>query len=323
MTPMDSSSRVVVNGSIVSLLLAVGLVAGVIGVGRHLALSDAQAPVALSIIDAPEASSPQCAELLERLPSKVGGFRSVDLVDPAPEGAAAWAKSSQQRVTLRCGVDAPAQFSDLSVVDDGWMRVGDETPGSTLSTWYRVGSTPVVAVTADQDADSAVTELIEQVGAGDGPAAKPHPIALSTLASSGGASSGEGAEVVSRQCRGLMAALPQVDGYQLRVLDASEVGPGVADGTMAAWVAEGREPVVVRCGVALPQAYEPGAALQQVNDVAWLEDSTLGNGTTASTLYGLGYEQIVAVNLPQALGTEVLTPLSNAIAKNLPEQPQP
>lgn len=318
MTPMDSSSRVVVNGSIVSLVLAVGLVAGVIGVGRHLALSDAQAPVALSIVNAPEASSQQCSDLLERLPSKVGSFRAVDLVDPAPEGAAAWAKSSQQRVTLRCGVDAPAQFSALSVVDDGWMRVGDETPGSTLSTWYRVGSTPVVAVTADQDADSAVSELLEQVGSGDGPAADPHPVALSTLDPSG-----DGAEVLSRQCRGLMAALPQVHGYTLRVLDASEVGPGVADGTMAAWVAEGREPVVVRCGVALPQAYEPGAALQQVNDVAWLEDSTLGNGTTASTLYGLGYQEVVAVNLPQALGTEVLTPLSNAIAKNLPEQSQP
>lgn len=78
---------------------------------------------------------------------------------------------------------------------------------------------------------------------------------------------------------------------------------------------------MVRCGVAFPSAYEAGAQIQQIDSVAWFEDTTLGNGTTASTWYALGREIVVAVSVPQNSGNAALVEMTKIIEKHTAESP--
>lgn len=133
-----------------------------------------------------------------------------------------------------------------------------------------------------------------------GPAPEQHPAPLADLAAG---ADGAGA------CDSLLAAAPDsiAEGYT-RVDAVSE--------QTVAWSAAGQDAIVLRCGVADPANYGPGARLDQINGVPWFEDVKLANGTTASTWYAMGRDVQVAVSLPQAESNEAITNLTNLIAEH-------
>lgn len=296
----------------VSLGLAVALVLGVLVGARVFFNRVALQPVAMSQVPAPEASSAECASLIDALPATLAGLKRAELAEPAPDGAAAWQASSTERITLRCGVDAPAQYTPYSQPEDidgaRWLRVNDATPGSTLATWFTVDRSPVLAVTADtqqlRDGTAPVSGI--DTAALTGPAPEQHPAPLADLAAGGDAAGADGA---GGACDSLLAAAPDSisDGYT-RVDAVSE--------QTVAWSAEGQDAIVLRCGVADPENYGPGARLDQINGVPWFEDVKLANGTTASTWYAMGRDVQVAASLPQAESNEAITNLTNLVAEH-------
>lgn len=294
----------------VSLGLAVALVLGVLVGARVFFNRVALQPVAMTQVPAPEASSAECTSLIDALPSTLADLKRAELAKPAPEGAAAWQASSTERITLRCGVEAPAQYTPYAQTEDiddaRWLRVNDATPGSTLATWFTVDRSPVLAVTADtqQLRSGAAPVAGIDTSALTGPAPEQHPAPLADLAAGGGAG--------AASCNSLLAAAPDsiADGYT-RVDAVSE--------QTVAWSAEGQDAIVLRCGVAAPENYGPGARLDQVNGVPWFEDVKLANGTTASTWYAMGRDVQVAASLPQAESNEAITNLTNLVAEHTGE----
>ena len=290
----------------ISLGLAVALVLGVLVGARVFFNRVALQPVAMTQLPAPEAASAECTSLIDALPSTLANLKRAELAEPAPEGAAAWQASSTERITLRCGVDAPAQYTPYVQTEDidgaRWMRVNDATPGSTLATWFTVDRSPVLAVTADtqqlRDGTAPVAGI--DTSALTGPAPEQHPAPLADLAAG---ADGAGA------CDSLLAAAPDsiAEGYT-RVDAVSE--------QTVAWSAAGQDAIVLRCGVADPENYGPGARLDQINGVPWFEDVKLANGTTASTWYAMGRDVQVAASLPQAESNEAITNLTNLIAEH-------
>lgn len=286
------------------------LVLGVVVGAKVVFERAAKQPVPMSDLPAPLADSPECAELIDSLPDSLIGHDRAEIMDPAPDGVAAWASSSTERVTLRCGVDLPLQYTSYAPTEtvDGveWLRITDATPGSTLQTWYAVDREQVVAVTADSEslggADEPVSDLSATIAALPAAEHEPFPAPLSQLA--------DGDTGV---CGDLLAALPDTVADDYERVDVPE------DHTVA-WVADGREPVVLRCGVAPPENYQPGLQLNQVNDIVWFEDTVLASGTTAATWFALGRETDIAVSTPQDVSSEVLVQLGDVIAAETAEQ---
>ncbi|MFC4602298.1 DUF3515 domain-containing protein [Rhodococcus kronopolitis] len=149
-------------------MLVVGIVVAAVVAGRNPVLE----PVALGTVPAAAAGSPECAALTGSLPEQIGDFTRAELVDPAPEGAAAWQSVDAQEIVLRCGVDRPAEFnaaSALQVIDGvQWFEIpGDE--GIDASTWFAVDRAVYVALTVPhglgptplQDASTAVAAALE------------------------------------------------------------------------------------------------------------------------------------------------------------------
>ena len=285
-----------------ALLLVVGAVVGARVYFNKVALQ----PVAMTDLPAPEADSQACTSLIDDLPSDLHGHPRAELAEPAPQGAAAWRSSSTERITLRCGVDIPAQYTDYAVTEDidgaRWLRVDDITPQSTLATWYTVDRSPVIAVTADADLTGGQAPIdgldLAALEQHDQPR---NPAPLTEL---------EAAD--SSKCSGLLEAAPDsiAEGYT-RTEPASE--------NTVAWHAKGRDPIVVRCGVAPSPNYGPGEQLAQVNGIPWFEDVKLANGTTASTWYALGRDSGIAASLPQAESNEAITNLTALIAEHTAE----
>lgn len=102
----------------VSLGLSLALVLGVLFGTKYYFENVARQPVSVSAIDSPDASLPECAELVENLPERMMGQKRSELVEPAPEGVAAWADISSMATVLRCGVDMPLQYTDYSQTVD-------------------------------------------------------------------------------------------------------------------------------------------------------------------------------------------------------------
>ncbi|SDS13534.1 DUF3515 domain-containing protein [Corynebacterium timonense] len=296
------------RGLVIAILaLALALVGGVLIGARVVYDRVNNQPVAMTPLPSPLADSPECAAFVDQLPDRVDGHLRAELAEPAPDGAAAWQASPTERITLRCGVDLPQQYNEYTPTTESqgvrWMRVDDPTAGSTFSTWYTVDRVPAVAVTSEETGG-----FREDPPSGIGAQAlprddiQPAPAPLSGLAP--GPAEG---------CSALMADLPEqiADGFEPLDVDHPDT---------AVWVAEGREPIVVRCGVAEPENYEAGAQLYQINDVTWFEDTTLANGTTSSTWFALGRTSTVAAHLPQAEGNEAVTALTEAISRTVPER---
>lgn len=287
-----------------SLGLALFLVVGVLFGSKYFFNEYARQPVAMTPLPSPEAGSQQCAAFVESLPDRMGGLPRAELADPAPEGAAAWAETSDQPTTVRCGVDLPFQYTQYSTTEsiDGtqWLHVKDMTPGSTLTTWYTTNRFPIVALTSwsdqfPEDISPVVAELEEQTQT-------PRPAPLSELAQADNANT----------CSALDKSLPALgalaEGYTYNTRFSSD--------HTHVWTADFREPIVVRCGVVEPAGYEAGVQLQQIDDIPWFEDTTLAEGTTAGAWYALGRNVNVAVHTPQDAAQEALVVISRAIAEN-------
>lgn len=292
----------------VALALAIVLALGVL-IGAKLVYSTAaNQPVTMAALDTPDASSPECEALIDALPGKLLGHKRAELAEPAPAGAAAWASNSTERVTLRCGVSLPLQYTSLStlVPAEGvdWLQVIDATPGSTMQTWYSIGTFPVIAVTADAESmkkhDSPVEGLTDALNSLQEVDSTPHPAPLSDLA----------APAANKQeCTSLMQSLPAspAEGYTRAELDLPAT---------AAWVKQGHEPIIVRCGVNDPENYQAGARLNQVDDIPWFEDTKLANGTTAGAYFALGRSVNVVMSMPSDAGNSAITAVTKAVSAN-------
>lgn len=294
----------------ISLALAILLVLGVL-FGAKIAFDRATSqPVVMSDLPAPLSDSAECAQLIDTLPDEALGHDRAEIAEPVPAGVAAWASSSIERVTLRCGVDLPNQYDEYSepIEVDGvrWLQIRDATPQSTLETWYTVDRSHVVAITADgptmDGADNPVADLSEAVATLPTENRRPAPAPLSQLA--GGDTT---------VCTPLMDNLPDTLTEDYTRIDIDEAHT-------AAWTAPGLEPVILRCGVAPPENYRPGEQLNQVNDIPWFEDTVLANATTSSTWFALGRATDIAVNLPQAAGSSAIVELGDLIVEHTPEQ---
>lgn len=348
----DEVQRLTGPGTIIALVLAVGLVVGVI-IAARIAYDRAEhQPVTLNTIDAPGASSHECTSLIDNLPDHVGSYDRVSLAKPAPDGAAVWI-DGEKRITLRCGVQAPDSYTALSTTEehgtdesDGhsesirWLGIADarggDKPVTDSVTWYTLGRAQEVAVTGPEDVAQDLSDLSEALHhnpvSSASATAHPAQTPLSTLPVTDTAAA-------STQCRSVLDALPDHFGTLTRTTKDA-LGNDLPHG-MAAWTAPRRDPVVVRCGVQQPENYHPGAQLQQINDVPWFNDETPGNqsttedssteapsadnssqsnssaGATDNTWYALGYSDIVALSMPASSGNTVITTLSNAIGKNM------
>lgn len=338
---------------VLSTVLAILLIVVVIAAAKITMDKKVYAPVAMGPVDAPEASSQVCSDFVAALPRDLDRFRSVEVRDPAPDGAAAYRDSSGAELSVRCGVNVPDQYTVLSPVftsgDARWTAVSDATPGSDLRTWYAVGGSPAVAVTASSDVGSAlegVGSTLSSLYDANSPA-KPAPYPLSEAPVAGGShgsgkagnsgGSGEtgtsGGATESPACRKFLESLPDALGdWRLahtvagssKVKNADALPEGVdksvfdkAPSGSATYLADGHEPVVIRCGLEMPEAYEPGANLTQIDDVPWFSDPSLSRGSTMGHWYALGREQIVGLAMPQSAGDEVITSVTSAISSSL------
>lgn len=295
----------------IALALAVLLALGVIVGAKMYQDSQARKPVLLSSPELPDEDSPECAALLDRLPDRLGGTLGglvrAELADPAPLGAAMWRNTSGEEVTLRCGVSVPTQYTELSATEeiDGvtWIRVNDASPGSTLSTWFAVGRTPVVAVTADASRDGDIGDLSQALGtdADVGGAPAPNPIPLTDLA----------APDADGRCSALLAALPGELAGRARADDAD-----LPAGTMV-YSDDAGSLISIRCGLAEPPGYAgTDQQLTQINDIVWFSEPSMSAGDVG-TWFALGRERFVAVHAPIGEASGLLPAISDAIAANL------
>lgn len=265
-----------------SLCLAVGMVAVVL-VGARMV---SHQPIVLSEVDAQKASSDECSSLIDALPGKAGGQRRAKLAEPAPAGSAAWSSST----TLRCGVDLPAQYTTLmhtqSVDGVEWLPITD-ADDEGRATWYSVNRTPVVAVTSDADVLGDLSPAVAELKTAD---TKPAPAPLSELPAK-----------KDERCQAILKAMPQdLAGMELQRVDDASV----------AWVSaednpRPTEPIVARCGVALPKSYQPGARLTQVNDTAWFFEGPVA--------YSVDHSPVVAVHASPAAGNAPLVRIGRAL----------
>lgn len=283
---------------LVALVISLVAVAAVILGARYVLGEAASRPVSLPEVPAPQADTNECEALLSDLPEKIDGHNRVELADPAPQGAAAWAKSSEERVTLRCGVELPDQYTELSATEEiggvEWLAVSDAD--SELTTWFSVDRTPIAAVTTSsgegiEDLAPAIADALE---------ADEHEPAPAPLA--------EADVVEPERCDGLMDSLPET--LADRALTEHPSG-----GPRAAWTAPGLEPVALACGVELPESYRPGERITQVDDVAWFEDPDDG------TFYALGRDAIVALHAPDTEGNEAIVAASDLVAAHTEKAP--
>ena len=347
-----------------SLGLSLGLVAVVLAGARI--IGGGAPTVTLSDLPAEHAESAECQQLIDSLPDEVADLPRAEIAEPAPAGVAAWAAGSsdaggnyRDQVSLRCGVDTPFQYSEYShtqvVAADGassrenssgsssdgntvteWLEVQDQTPGSTLTTWYSTNRFPTVAVTVDRvggnaagndgagtgtagentEQDSAATSreahkaIAQLTGATEALELRkhqPHPAPLSEL------TSGSSDDLAA--CQSLISAahdgFTPAEGYELYDDTAKDT---------VAWTHPGYEPIVLRCGIAEPDV-PLGERLQQINEVPWYEDTVLADGTTASTWYPLGREVAVAVSTPQAAAQESLSRITELLKQHTAAAP--
>ena len=290
---------------IIALVLAILLVVGVIVGARMVAERAYQTPVAIAEVDSPAAGSSECGDFIAAMPTTVIGLRRAVIADPAPAGVAVWQKTASRQITVRCGVAAPAGTK--------WLQVVDTTPGSTLQTWYTTDRDKVVAVTADGEAlqshsmPEVITTFSDALAALPAGSANRSPIPLSELPAA------EGED--TSKCNGLLSTLPETINAGGTQYSRAKQPSGAPE--LAAWTAPGAEPIVVRCGVEFPTTYEAGARLSQVNHTPWFEDTTLGNGTTASVWYAVDAHPVVVLSTPQAAAQSALVQVSQAIRSKL------
>lgn len=294
---------------VICLVLAVVFTIAVIAGARVLMQRTTLTPVAMGPVDAPEADSPTCSDFASSLPQALGEFRNVGVLDPAPAGTAAFKTLGGAQLNVRCGVRLPDQYTVLSrTVDAGgaqWFEVKDATPGSDLHTWYTVNATPTVAVTGTQDAGQQLAPVGEHTQNFTGAARAPQPYPLGDIPMV----SSPAADTV---CQRMLDALPpSFSGYQRIQRDD-------APSRSATYLSDGAaEPVVVRCGAQMPESYQAGERISQVDDVAWFAEPSTAQGSTSGRWFALSHEQIVAVSMPNDAGNAAVEAITTAISSSM------
>lgn len=133
------------------LLLAVG-VAGLGLFARYTAEQESQAvlaqeqarrtgPLALPPVPAPKAGTPECSTVLNALPRELVVHGTPvprrALAEPVAPGTVAWGDAKHDPITVRCGIDAPAELTPTSQLADisgvGWLRIAEGDKSSWLA----------------------------------------------------------------------------------------------------------------------------------------------------------------------------------------------
>lgn len=142
---------------------------------------------ALPEIAAPAAGSAECRTLLERLPAALTspGLKATDgaggtelrrrsLAPPEPAGTAAWGRDGDI-VTLRCGIDRPAELTRtaplLEVSGVRWLRID----GEGLSTWVAVDRAVYLGLTFGDHAGTGPLQDLSETITGTLPAQRVQP----------------------------------------------------------------------------------------------------------------------------------------------------
>ncbi len=157
--------------------LAAVLVVGVIIASQVLGDEDAAAPaptstaelpprpsgpLALVPVDAPDAGTPSCTNLVNALPAKLPSngkeLTRLPIADPAPLGAAAWAGDRGEPVVMRCGLGKPAEYKQTAQLRQvnkvNWLPV----EGDGATTWYTVDRPVYIALTIPDNAGTGVVQ---------------------------------------------------------------------------------------------------------------------------------------------------------------------
>lgn len=152
-----------------AIAIPVALVVGVLVAAFIAGRNPVHAPVSLGAVPAPASGSPECVALMEALPDTLDEMERAELVDPAPESAAAWQPAEGEPVVLRCGLDRPLEFnqaSPLQVVNGvQWFEVSGEAIGSNSSTWYLVDRGVYVALTMPNTVGPTPIQQMSEVAA--------------------------------------------------------------------------------------------------------------------------------------------------------------
>lgn len=296
---------------IFALVLGILTVVGVFAGSYLVYQKAAHAPVPVSLIDAPQAESAECSAFINSLPDSLSGYQQVGIVDPAPAGVAAFARNSEDRIIVRCGIHYPEQFTRFSEVsttgESQWFSVADVTePNNPRETWYTVSTSPVIAITAQAGAFKPA-ELTAAVAALPHIAPEPQPTLIDVLAPGSVAGCTEFNEALKS-----LGTVPTNAG-DYTVADQVDV-----NGTVA-FTLEGAEPALIRCGVEPLPGYAPGTQLIQVTDLTWFNDTTLGGGFTTGVYAPMNFGTTVAMQLPTTVAANFMTDLAPLLTKALPK----
>jgi hypothetical protein len=120
-------------------------------------------PLAVAPVDAPDAGSQACTDLLAALPVDLPENPGRPIAEPAQPGARAWA-ASPRPVVLRCGLPRPQELTPTSTLTEvngvSWLTVTDGTPEPTLVTYVAVDRGVYVALTTPTQIGSAPVQTV-------------------------------------------------------------------------------------------------------------------------------------------------------------------
>lgn len=129
---------------------------------------DRTGPLALVSIDAPDAGSQACTDVIKALPQQITDAGDKvprrSLAKPAPSATVAWGDAQHEPIVLRCGMSRPpelTQTAQLGTVNDvQWLDVvGD---AGTL-THYVVDRSVYIALTESKDAGTGPVQAVAAV----------------------------------------------------------------------------------------------------------------------------------------------------------------
>jgi hypothetical protein len=120
----------------------------------------------------------------------------------------------------------------------------------------------------------------------------------------------------SPQCAALVHALPKTLTNGKTPLHGRQLASPAPPAT-AAWGGTTGEPAVLRCGIERPPELTPTSELLDVDGVQWLQISAGGD----TTWYAVDRAVVVALTLPDNVGTGPIQDVSDTIGRTMPARP--
>ncbi|MFP7664139.1 MAG: DUF3515 family protein [Corynebacterium pyruviciproducens] len=279
---------------VIALVLAVVFVVAVLFGAKFVYSKAASGPTVVTDLGYEESSSAECSQFIEALPDKIGRYKQVPIADPVPAGAAAYKKGLEDELTVRCGMPTPTYASAASHVTENsnaqWLRVSDNSGNAT---WYSLNVRPTIAITAADTSDSkTVTRGLDEAIA----TLESTPV---TLLETPLAPLNASAEDQTDSCANLDLPEKYGEDHKLTKRPDSPTGSWL-------YTSDTRNPIEVRCGVAMSDEYGPGASLTQLDGRPWFTDSSGLRWWSMGT-------PTVAVFAPLDLADSVLVDVSRQI----------